>query len=532
MLITLDPDRLFDVIVIGGGITGAGVARDAALRGLSCLLLEKGDFASGTTSKSTRLIHGGLRYLAQFEMNLVAESLRERSILRRLAPYLIHPVPILIPIYRHDAHGRIVLSIGIHLYDLLSHERDIPHYFTSGREKTLELEPRLNPEDLKGSALFYDHQIIMPERLVVENVISARESGAVVLNYVRADRVQETGNAFVVNARDVLTRESLTFRCRVLVNAAGPWVDQVRKVSDINTRNIIFPTKGVHLVIPKVSSQALFVSSRDGRMFFIVPLGAAYSLIGTTDTKYAGDLDDVHADPGDVDYLLTESKKVFPTMNLRKSNICYTYAGVRPLAFSGAHESNISRRHVVLREGHSRGMITVAGGKLTTYRNMAKDVVDAACRILGLRRRCRTDAEPFPGALPTGYDEYTREAVRMFSEHYAVPEHTASHLIHLYGSRAEKVLQICREDRRLREQISAGANDILAQVVYGFREEGARTLADIVLRRIQVGISGDRGVAGLGKIAGIAGEEQDWTADEIGQQIADYMETISRDKVQ
>src|SRR5574341_129096 len=179
--------RTFDLIVIGGGITGAGVARDAALRGLSCLLLEKGDFSSGVTSKSTRLIHGGLRYLAGFEVDLVAEALRERAILRKQAPYLIHPMPILIPIYSGDPHGRAVVSVGIHLYDLLSHEKDIPHYFTSGAAQTLEFEPRLSREGLRGSALFYDHQIMMPERLVIENAVSARETGAVLLNYVRAE---------------------------------------------------------------------------------------------------------------------------------------------------------------------------------------------------------------------------------------------------------------------------------------------------------------------------------------------------------
>src|SRR5512147_2537298 len=178
----LDTERIFDLIVIGGGITGAGVARDAALRGLSTLLLEKRDFASGVSSKTTRLVHGGLRYLANFELDLVTEALRERAILRRHCPYLITPMPILIPIYRGDPHGRAAISVGIHLYELLSREKDIPHYFTSGADRTLSMEPHLNREGLQGSALFYDHQIIMPERLVIENIIAAREAGAVVRN--------------------------------------------------------------------------------------------------------------------------------------------------------------------------------------------------------------------------------------------------------------------------------------------------------------------------------------------------------------
>jgi len=250
-------DQIFDVIVIGGGITGAGTARDAAMRGLSCLLLEKGDFASGVTSKSTRLIHGGLRYLANFEVGLVAESLRERAILRRQAPYLIHSIPILIPIYKGDPHGRTVLSIGIHLYDMLSREKDIPHYFVSGREKTLGFEPRLNQDGLKGSALFYDHQIMMPERLVIENIIGAREAGAKILNYVRAEKIEETNGGIAVAARDVLTNQAHAFRSKTLINAAGPWIDMVRAAGNIDTKRIIFPTKGIHLVFPKFSEQAL-----------------------------------------------------------------------------------------------------------------------------------------------------------------------------------------------------------------------------------------------------------------------------------
>jgi glycerol-3-phosphate dehydrogenase len=334
----LNLDQTFDLIVIGGGITGAGTARDAALRGLSCLLIEKGDFASGVTSRSTRLIHGGLRYLANFEAGLVAESLRERAILRRQAPYLIHPMPILIPIYKGDPHGRTVISIGIHLYDMLSHERDIPHYFVSGKEKTLGFEPRLNRDGLTGSALFYDHQIMMPERLVMENIIGAREAGAKILNYVRAERIEEANGGIVVAARNVLTNHAHTFRSKVLINAAGPWIDRVRAAGHIDTTRIIFPTKGIHLVFPKFSEQALFVASRDGRMFFIIPLDA-YSLIGTTDTVYQGDLDEVHADRDDVDYLLVQSRRILPGMNLTREAILYTYAGIRPLAFSGSQAS-------------------------------------------------------------------------------------------------------------------------------------------------------------------------------------------------
>ncbi|HEX9021649.1 MAG TPA: glycerol-3-phosphate dehydrogenase/oxidase, partial [Nitrospirota bacterium] len=370
----VNDETIFDLIVIGGGITGAGVARDAALRGLTCLLLEKGDFASGVTSKSTRLIHGGLRYLANFELDLVAEALTERAVLRKQAPYLIRPMPILIPIYYGDPHGRAAISLGIHLYDLLSHEKDVPHYFTSNAAKTLGFEPRLNREGLAGSALFYDHQIMMPERLVIENVVSAREAGAKLLSYVRLEKIDESQSGVAVAARDTLSEATRTFRSRMLINAAGPWIDTVRRAGNIDRANIIHPTKGVHLVLPKLTSQALFVTSRDERMFFIIPLGG-YSLIGTTDTNYGGDLDDVHADAEDVEYLLRESRRVLPGLGISREAVLYTYAGIRPLAFSGARESEISRKHRVIREGAHGRIVSIAGGKLTTYRKMARDAV-------------------------------------------------------------------------------------------------------------------------------------------------------------
>jgi glycerol-3-phosphate dehydrogenase len=526
--VQLQQDKIFDLIVIGGGITGAGVARDAALRGVSCLLLEKGDFASGVTSKSTRLIHGGLRYLANFEMGLVAESLRERAILRKQAPYLIHPMPILIPIYKGDTHGRAVLSLGIHLYDLLSHEHDIPHYFTSNREKTFGVEPRLNREGLVGSALFYDHQILMPERLVIENIVAARAAGARLLNYCRAEKILETVDGIVVTTKDTLTGTIARFRSKVLINAAGPWIDAVRQAGDIDHSKIIFPTKGVHLVLPKLTDQALFVTSRDGRMFFIIPFQAC-SLIGTTDTKYSGDLDEVHANHDDVDYLLTESRRILPKMNLTKKDILYTYAGIRPLAFSGENESKISRKHRVILEGRNKRIITIAGGKLTTYRNMAKDVVDAACRVLGNTMQCATDKTPLAGSLPVDVDTYVQEEVPALSVHYHVSPELVRHLIGCYGSRTGRLLELISEDPGLADTISRESRDIYAQVAYSIREEGARILSDIILRRMQIGITGSRGIHQVHNIAAIAAKELQWNKDENHHQIEAFKESLNRE---
>ncbi len=524
----VNPVQIYDIIVVGGGITGAGVARDAALRGLSCLLLEKGDFASGVTSKSTRLIHGGLRYLANFEVDLVAESLRERAILRRMAPYLIRPIPLVIPIYKGDPHGRAMVSLGIHLYDLLSHEHDIPHYFTSGRERTLAFEPRLNKDGLTGSALFYDHQIIMPERLVIENIIGAREAGAAVLNYVCVEKIEETHAGIVVSARDVLGHQNHTFRSKVLINASGPWIDTVRRSGNIDAEKIIFPTKGIHLVLPKLSDQALFVTSRDGRMFFIIPLDQ-WSLIGTTDTKYNEDLDEVHANKEDVDYLITESRRILPGLNITKGAVLYTYAGVRPLAFSGSSESKISRKHRVIREGRTRRILTIAGGKLTTYRNMAKDVVDEACKVIGVKTSCVTDQKPFPGSLHREYDDYVNEEVPDMAKRHNVSEGTVRHLIRFYGSRAERVLDIVDRDPAMGQAISPESRDIYAQIVFSVRDEGAKTLSDILLRRMHIGMTGSRGTQQTRKIAEIAGRDLKWSGEEQQYQVENYHSILRKE---
>lgn len=523
-------ESLFDVIVIGGGITGAGAARDAAQRGLSTLLLEKRDYASGVSSKTTRLVHGGLRYLANFEIDLVAEALRERAVLRKQCPYLITPMPIMIPIYRGDPHGRAAIAVGIHLYELLSREQDIPRYFTSGRERTLSMEPRLGQDGLKGSALFYDHQIILPERLVIENIIAAREKGAVVLNYTAVEKIEDREDGVAVTIRDTLSGAARTYRARVVINAGGPWVDRVRAAGGIDRTKIIYPTKGIHLILPKISDQSLFVASKDGRMFFIVPMDR-WSLIGTTDTRYGGDLDEVHAEAADVDYLITESRRILPGLNLTRGSILYTYAGVRPLAFAGGKESAISRKHRVISEGRSGRIITIAGGKFTTYRNMAEDVVDAVCRKLGRKAACETARSPLAGSLPVQLEEYMKEAVPELAERFAVPQDTVRHLVRFYGARAEKVLQLAKDDPRLAEPLCPESRDICAQVLYGIREEGSRTISDIVLRRMHTGITTSRGEAQAARIAGVAAQELGWSPEETDHRIAQFSDDLRKEKM-
>jgi glycerol-3-phosphate dehydrogenase len=264
-------------------------------------------------------------------------------------------------------------------------------------------------------------------------------------------------------------------------------------------------------------------------MFFIVPLDR-WSLIGTTDTKYEGDLDEVHADSDDVNYLLTESRRVLPGMGLTRGMILYTYAGIRPLAFAGENESRISRKHRVIAEGRSGRIFTIAGGKYTTYRVMARDVVDAACRKISVTAPCTTDRKPLPGALPAEAGEYDREAIPALAERFAVAVETVRHLVGIYGSRTERVLGMVRDDRRLGAVISPECGDIYAQVAYGIREEGARTLCDIVLRRMELGITPSRGEEEIEKIAAVAAGELGWSPEEERQQVEEFREELMKDR--
>ena len=335
--------KTFDLIVVGGGIMGSGIARDAALRGLDTLLLEKEDFACGTTSRSTRLIHGGLRYLRQFEFKLVRQDMREREILLHIAPHLVFPLRFLIPI--NTLSEKITLPIGMLLYDMLSFDKSLPGRKRISTEEVISLEPDLNTEGMSGAYFYYDCQVQYTERLCLENVIAAVESGATAINYARATGLEKTDDSVSgVQIEDVISGEQYQVKARMVVNATGHWMEDVQKMFGSGSRQMIRRTKGVHLITRQVSNNAIVgFSPSDGRLFFIVPW-LDYSLIGTTDTDYPGDLDCVVADTDDVDYLLSAAQHVFPS--LKRDDIYYTEAGLRALVLSGGTSaSDTSRAH-------------------------------------------------------------------------------------------------------------------------------------------------------------------------------------------
>jgi glycerol-3-phosphate dehydrogenase len=521
----------FDVAVIGGGITGAGVARDAALRGLSCILLERSDFSSGTSSKTTRLIHGGLRYLEQGDLHLVAESLKERDLLLQMAPHLIHPIPILLPVYQGDRRKLWMIRLGLRLYDLLSLGKGTPHYAILHPRAALRKAPFLAQEGLKGAGLFYDYQIPLPERLVLECIFSAREHGAHCLNYHEVLRIQEEEARFRLEVKDALDGSEHAFSARVVVNAGGVWADRISALYRQGLARKVRPTKGVHVVVDADLHHAVFTSSpKDQRLFFSIPM-EGLTLVGTTDTAWEDDPDEVAADREDVEYLLEGLGKLHTGRAFGPEDILWSYAGLRPLALLGKRgdPSSLSRRHVLHREGPGGRFVSIVGGKYTTFRKMAEETVDEVCQILKRPVHCSTDRVPlFGGGL--GDRVIFRESVYECTQRIPnLPRHVVDHLVGMYGRRCCHVIEVGLEHPEWREVVAPGYSDYKAQVIYAVREEDAHHLDDVILRRLRMGVSIDRGLSAAEAVAELMAEELGWDAATARQEVEAFRSRMEKE---
>jgi glycerol-3-phosphate dehydrogenase len=522
----------FDAIIIGAGINGAGIARDAAMRGLKILLLDKGDLASGTTSWSTRLIHGGLRYLEHGEVGLVRESLQERETLLRIAPHLVKPLPLLIPVYQQGTRGTWTIRAGMIAYDLLSLDKSLERHHMLSREETIRRAPGLEQEGLRGAALYYDAQVEYAERLVVENALSAQAHGAIILTYARVDRViEEQGAARGVRFTDLLTGDAHTAHAAVVVNVAGPWVDEVLGSATHGAeRRMIGGTKGSHLIVdkfPGATSDALYVEAlEDRRPFFIIPWDDKY-LIGTTDLRYEGDLDRVEADEREIDYLIRETNRVVPTAHLTRDSILFTYSGVRPLAHREERdEESITRCHFV--HDHAPGLdglISIIGGKLTTYRNLSEETVDILFKKLGRESPLCLTAR---AALPGGETHDFRASSERFMMTSLLPPATAARLLRVYGMRASLVLELATEGADLAEPFDPETGAIGAEILMSFQSEMAETLCDCLLRRTMVGMNAAAGLNAIDRAAEVARKYLGWTESRVAREMADYRKYIER----
>ncbi len=491
-----------DLLVIGGGIIGCGVARDAAGRGLSVALVEKEDFSHGTTARSTRLIHGGLRYLELYDFPLVHEALREREILLRTAPHLVHPLPFVTPIYAGDRWSPPMVKVGMLLYDFLSLGKSMPSHRMLSPAQVREMEPGLKEAGLRGGSLYYDAQVDFPERLCIENLLSAQVRGARFANYALARSLTlSAGRVCGAQVEDRSAGEIHSLRARVVVNAAGPWADEVVHLAAPQAPARLRRTRGIHLVVPAFTHHAVvLLAQRDGRVFFAVPWNGL-TLVGTTDTDFEESPDAVDAPRAEVEYLVEETRRVFPEADVGR--VLYTMAGVRPLARScRGPASAVSRRHrVVDHEAEGLpGLVSVFGSKITTYRSIAEEVGDVVARRLGCRARSHTEGEPLYGGAAK--PDACRPAVRAGAAALGLDAAQADHLVALYGTRAEDVLSLAEGEPRLRERVASAYPDILAQVVYAVRTEMARTPADVLLRRTSIGFAPGRGQDALPAVAG------------------------------
>ena len=504
----------FDVIVIGGGINGAGVAREAALHGYRTLLVERNDFGAGTTSRATRLIHGGLRYLEHGEFGLVYESLSERETLVREEPHLVRPLRMLVPVYRGDARPGWKIRIGLILYDLFSFRKSLPRHRAMPPRALDAYQPGLSRDGLTAAFTMYDAQVEFPERLVAESVRDFTDAGGVALNHAAAIKLISPGGVVRgVALRDERTGDTADVETKVVVNAAGPWVDQVLAGSDGERHEpLIGGTKGSHLVVawPGGPRHAVFASAKeDGRPFFILPW-YGHTLVGTTDLRWDGDPSSAQCTSDELRYLLDEATRLFPATPLAREHVLYTYCGVRPLPWMppGTDESKIPRSHYIIdhaKRGGPNGLLSLVGGKLTTYRALARMAVPAIRKHVapsGEARRARGEDGRWTmddGGCPPSEDPLT-----------------------LYGPRAGEVRALIAADASLGERICEHNPDVLAQVVYAVEREHAVTLADVLLRRLPVGWSACHALDGAERVADVMAPRLGWDVARASHEIAAY----------
>lgn len=520
--------RRFDVLVVGGGITGVGVARDAALRGLDVALVERDDFASGTSSRSSRLVHGGLRYLEHGHLHLVFESSLERRRLLDLAPHLVRPLEFTWPVYEGSRVPRWKLGAGLFLYDLLALFRNVAPHRRLDPDEVIAHEPKLRADALTGGARYYD-AATDDARLTLSTALGAREAGATVANHAGVRRLTtlrgRTDGAVVA---DAITGAETAVRARVVVNAAGPWSDDIRRLDEPGLPPALHGTKGVHITVPRgrVGNRAALtlLSPVDGRVMFVLP-GDTHTIVGTTDTETTASPDDVRASRADVNYLLEAANHFFPAARLTAEDVVCAWAGIRPLIAGrfGQDPAGASREHEITVS--ERGVVSVSGGKLTTYRAMSAEVVDVVERELG---RSDTASATAKVALPGGdFDSLEQEIERALRA--TGSSSRAEHLVHAYGSRWVDLWSLARTDGALAEPLIAGLPYIGAELAYGVDAELALTLTDLLVRRTKIGFeTRDHGRSVAPLAARIAGARLGWNESARVAAIAAYEEEAER----
>ncbi|MFZ5477974.1 MAG: glycerol-3-phosphate dehydrogenase [Myxococcota bacterium] len=530
---------MYDLLIVGGGIVGCGAARDAAMRGLSTALVEQNDVAFGTSSRSSKLVHGGLRYLEQGEFSLVFEAVSERRVLMDIAPHLVTPLGFLFPVYKHSRRGVFTVNIGMWLYDGLSLFRS-PRIHRNLSAKDVEAEePALERTGLRGAPLYYDCATD-DARLTLENALDAVAHGAEVFTWTRVVGLvkDERGRITGVRVRDAHTGVERELGARCVVNATGPWTDRVRALGQAD-KPLLRPTKGVHIVVDHarlpVHNAVVCFHPDDGRVLFAIPW-ADRTYVGTTDTDYTGDPGEVYADANDVSYLLSAANRYFPGASLGREDVIATWAGLRPLIAEEGSASSVSREHEIVVDAD--GLVTIAGGKLTTYRKMAKEVVDrgvAMLRLLGGGPaeigEAHTARHPLPGAVGWPEDDDVARVVARIREAGPADEATARLFAATYGTRGVDVAARMAADPRAAEPIVEGRPERMAQVDWAVERELAKTVTDVMVRRTQLYYRDvEQGLGAEEKVADRMAEKLGWTEERHVQEVLAYQQFVAKNR--
>ncbi len=535
----MESSEHYDLVVVGGGITGAGVARDAALRGLKVALFEKNDFGFGTSSRSSKLIHGGLRYLEHGEIGLVFESVSERYVQSRVGPHLVRPLPFLVPVYRGARWGINAMSFGLWIYDALAMFRAPRIHKTYRGKRAYPLVPHCKVEDLRGVIEYYDCYTD-DARLVLENVLDAAACGARCENYhqvVSIERDNQRVHSVTVKGA---TTEKIQARCVVM--ATGPWTDELNRAFGLSLeRPLLRRTKGVHLVFERekmpLERAITMLSPIDGRVMFAIPWRDRL-VLGTTDTDFSGSADEVFADKSDAEYLCESANRFFQGVDLRPSDVIATWAGLRPLIDEGPENASaVSREHqIIVRDD---GVVLIAGGKLTTYRLMARQVVDECVSWLGrnyddyrdkkLRRIGSSKHRPLPGAEGLTQAGWSGIEALAGELEKTLPRPVANHLAWTYGSRAGRVVELLQKDSALAEPMVADLPFVWAEVPFAVGFDRARTVEDVLVRRIPLAlVDREQGLGVAEKTAQMIGQLLDWSESERREQVAHYRDYVEK----
>ncbi|MFX1516095.1 MAG: glycerol-3-phosphate dehydrogenase/oxidase [Promethearchaeota archaeon] len=520
----------FDILVIGGGITGAGITRDAILRGYSVALIEKSDFGYGTSSGSSKILHAGIRYLAQKEYRLVREGSLERKKLIEMAPHLSRPIQFILPAYSDMVFTKSKLRKGVWLYDLLANARNFTFHKILNAEKARSLLPSsLREENFQG-AVVYGDGLTDDARLTLDVILSAEEHGAHVLNYCEAVSLSENseGTVKTVKVQNKVNNKEFEIKTRVIALACGHWTDQAVQIFDPSAPKRVRPTKGIHIITRRIYDKdyVLGLPITDGRIFFICPFGN-YNLIGTTDTDYTDDYDYVPVLEEDIEYLIEATNFLFPGI-LKKDDIVSAYSGIRPLIVSpnAKSESDVSRKYEIFEI--KPNIYAITGGKYTTFRSMAKELVDQLVEILGKKGKCQTDKIPLYGWVSIKrkhWENWATISMENLAIRYNLQIDIAQHLLR-YGKNYLQICEIMDLNPSLRERISENRPYILAEIDHQVKNEKAVTLNDIMFRRTQLQLSDEQGMDCVVVVANRLAEILGWSSERRDNEISKYKDSL------